>query len=91
MRPIQHTTNNDVLGAPKGMTAEECCSLYITRVIYSPAAETKPPVHGVISFWQPSAEQLELLNAGKPVFISILGTTHPPLSIGVDGDGQLGL
>jgi hypothetical protein len=90
MKPIQHPSNNDVLGAPKGMSAEECSSLFITRVKYAPPSLSIPAVNAVISFWQPSLAQLELLNAGKPIFISVLGTTHPSLSIGVDGDGQLG-
>lgn len=84
MQPIQHPTNNDVLAAPPGVSADECRALYITRLLYQPSNTP-----AVVSYWQPSAEQLRLLNAGKPVWLSIIGYTHPPLAIGVDGDGRL--
>lgn len=84
MRPTQHPSNNDVLRAPPGATVEQCRPLPITRVMYG-----DPGVPGVVSYWQPSAEQLRLLNAGRPVWLSVLGVTHPPMAIGVDGDGRL--
>ena len=87
MRPTQHPSNNDVLRAPPGVSHEECVPLAITRVLYAnPGGEPHP---GVVSYWQPSAEQLALLNAGKPVWLSVWGMTHPPLALGVDGDGRL--
>lgn len=82
MRPTQHPSNNDVLQAPSGATVDECRPLPITRVRYG-------DVPGMVSYWQPTAEQLALLAAGKPVWLSVLGHTHPPLAIGVDGDGRL--
>jgi hypothetical protein len=33
--------------------------------------------------------ELQLLNDGKAVRLSVLGRTHPPLALGVDGDGLL--
>lgn len=83
MNPIHHPSNNSVLAPPPGMTPEQCAPLPITRVLYSDQTPA------VVSFWQPSAEQLALLNAGKPVWLSILGRTHPPPAIGVEGDGRL--
>lgn len=84
MRPTQHPSNNDVLRAPQGVSVESCRSLAITRVLYG--AERMP---GVISYWQPSAEELALLNDGRAVYMSCWGGTHPPIAIGVDGDGVL--
>lgn len=84
MRPTQHPSNNAVLGAPPGATIDECRALPITRILYQPGNSA-----AVVSYWQPTAEQLELLNAGKPVWLSVMGTTHPPVAIGVDGDGRL--
>lgn len=89
MKPIQHSTSNDVLQPPPGMSREECRPLFITRVIYQNCGRINHSAHGVISFWQPSPEQLALLNAGKPVFLSFMGMTHPPVAVGVEGDGRL--
>lgn len=82
MKPIQHTSNNDVLGAPKGVPREECSALPITRVQYTNG------VPAIVSYWQPTPEQLQLLAAGKPLWLSVWGSTMPPVSIGVEGDGR---
>lgn len=86
MRPTQHASNNDVLRAPPGVEIDSCRPLAITRVIYG---EGEDRMAGVVSYWQPSAEELALLNAGRPVYLSCWGSTHPPVAIGVDGDGNL--
>ena len=85
MRSTQHRSNNAVLAAPPGVSVEECRPLPITRVRFPDGEE------GVVSFWQPSSEQLALLAAGQPVRLLVLGQTHPPLAMGVDGDGELDL
>lgn len=84
MRPCQHPSNNDVLGPPPGTTANQCQALPITRVVYEPSG-----LQAVVSYWQPTPEQLRLLAEGKPVWLSVWGRTHPPLAVGVDGDGRL--
>jgi hypothetical protein len=63
---------------------DECRPLAITRVIYEPSN-----LHAVVSYWKPSAEELRLLNEGRAVYMSCWGATHPPIAIGVDGDGRL--
>lgn len=85
MRHTQHPSNNDVLAAPPGVSDSDCRPLPITRVTYSTLDAGQ--FDGVVSFWQPSARELELLNSGKPVRLSTLGRTHPPVALGVDGDG----
>lgn len=35
------------------------------------------------SVWQPTAEELELLNQGQPVCLSVLGAIHPPVKLWV--------
>ncbi len=82
MRPTQHPSNNDLLRAPPGVDIDSCRPLAITRVLYD------GDFPAVVSYWQPSPEELALLNAGKPVYMSCWGTTHPPVAIGVDGDGN---
>lgn len=86
MRPTQHRSTNDVLRAPAGASIEEVQPLHITRITYGPGG-----LPGVVSFWQPTAAEQALIAAGHPVRLSCLGITHPPVRIGVDGDGELEL
>lgn len=79
----QHPTNNAVLGAPPGMPIDECSALPITRIQYSDGTPA------VASYWRPTPAELALLAEGAAVRLTILGTTHPPLMLGVDGDGVL--
>lgn len=83
MNPCQHATNTHWLGRPADMTAEECTALPITRFEYQDGTKA------VASFWRPTLAELQLLNEGKPVRLIALGQTHPPLLLGVDGDGVL--
>lgn len=84
MNPTQHRSSNDILRPPPGATNEQCRPLAITRVVYEPSG-----MRAVVSYWQPSADDLRLLNEGRPIYMSCWGTTHPPVAIGVDGDGRL--
>lgn len=83
MLRTQHPSNNAVLGAPPGASIEECGALPITRVRFE-GGEL-----GIVSFWRPTPAELALLQAGQPVRLCVMGTTHAPLSLGVDGDGVL--
>lgn len=83
MERTQHRTNNSVLGAPPGATIDECCALPITRVQFTEGEQA------CVSFWRPSAAELELLKAGRAVRLCVMGTTHAPISVGVDGDGVM--
>jgi hypothetical protein len=76
MRPIQHPTNNRVLGAPVGWDQNElfCSALAITDAIWD-------GVPAVLSFWQPDAADLARLNAGEPLVLSICGRTMPPAAV----------
>lgn len=76
MNKHQHTSNNDVLGAPKGwdQTALPCDALPITRVTYD-------GIDAVVSYWKPTAEELAVLNAGGSVELSVIGSTMPPVAL----------
>lgn len=87
MKHVAHPSNNATLAPPAGMTPDQCQPLPITRVRYTQLDGGDIPA--CVSYWQPSPEQLALLNAGRPVWLSVLGMTHPPLCLGVDGDGRL--
>lgn len=77
----QHATNNDVLGAPPGVSIDQCQALPITRIRYPDGTPA------VCSFWTPTPDELARLNAGRAVRLCVVGVTHPPLHLGVDGDG----
>lgn len=79
----QHPSNNFVLGAPAGMSIDECNALPVTRIQYSDGTPA------VASYWKPTAAELTLLAQGQAVRLTVLGTTHPPLMLGVDGDGLI--
>lgn len=79
----QHPTNDDVLGAPPGVPIDECNALPITRIQYSDGTPA------VASYWRPTPAELALLAQGAAVRLTVLGATHPPLMLGVDGDGVL--
>jgi hypothetical protein len=79
MRPTQHPSNNDVLRAPAGSTVEECRPLAITRIVF----DDKTP--GVVSFWLPTAAERAAIAGGAMIFMKVIGHTHPPVLIGVDG------
>lgn len=85
MNFIQHKSNNAVLGAPSGVSIDECRALPITRVVFAGGDQA------CVSFWRPTAAELQLLRQGHPLRLCVMGTTHPPLSVGVDGDGALSL
>lgn len=84
MNRHQHHSNNDVLGAPPGVPIDECHALPITRVIWQDTGG-----HGVVSYWLPTPDELALLNSGAAVRLTVLGRTHAPLALGVDGDGVM--
>jgi hypothetical protein len=81
VRPVQHPSNNAVLSSPPGTTIEQCRPLPITRIAFDNG------LPAVWSYWQPSELERRLIAEGKPVRLSCLGTTHPPIALGVDGDG----
>lgn len=82
MTPVQHTSCNAVLGAPRGIKIEECKALAIRRVLYEGG------LAAVQSFWKPNAEELALLNAGHPVQLELWGVTMPPALLTVAADRE---
>lgn len=77
----QHPTNNRAIGAPPGVSYEECVALPITDALYPDGSRS------LFSFWMPTSQELALLAAGAPVRLEIRGAIHPMVSVGVDGDG----
>jgi len=74
----QHPTNNAVLGAPPGMTIEECQALPITAGRYEDGTTS------LKSYWKPTEVELEILKQGGYVTLEVLTTQHPPVIIGAE-------
>ena len=71
-----HTTA--YLGAPENWDKEkdgECFTLPVVQVD-----------DRMISFWRPTKAELEKLNAGHPIRLHIVGSSHPPVMLDISGD-----
>jgi len=82
MIPVQHSSNNASLAAPRGWDHKglPCAALPITR--------TECDGYAVVaSFWLPTADELAALNAGASVELCVLGHTMPPVSVTVRQSG----
>ncbi|XAI95942.1 hypothetical protein [Microcystis phage Mwe-JY26] len=74
MTPVQIPFANVVLKAPPG-SEEHCGDL--------PAFRSEAGTF--TSFWQPSVEEIAEIVAGKPIALTIMSSTHPPVSVWVPG------
>lgn len=80
MIPVKHPTNNIELTAPAEMTDKECTPLHATRgTIEFPGTGRK--YHCTSSYWKPTEAELELLNDGGSVKLTILGSACPPVIV----------
>lgn len=75
MLPIEFPEKNFTFQKPASMTDKECSSLDVWR------GETEDGVPAIISKWQPSREDLDALNRGEGLYLQILGTGMPPVSL----------
>lgn len=73
MQFIDHPACNSTFGAPAG-TQDSVGAL---RVVQGTCELGGRPCNVNVSFWQPSAEELALLNAGEPVQLWVFGRSHP--------------
>lgn len=80
MNRTQHPSNNQVISAPVGHDQQElpCDALPVTVVDYGGGKL------GMVSFWRPTAEELQQLAAGGLVMLSVMGTMHPMVALGVE-------
>lgn len=74
---IQNATRN--LGAPADWNKAEsgpCGGLPIRD-------EDTTAGRGMVSAWFPTPEEIERIKEGAPIYLTVLGTVHPPVAIGV--------
>lgn len=75
MRPIHFPESNITFGKPSDMTDEQC---------YSVSAYTGTTADGfpfVNTVWMPNKEDIEAINAGRGIILSITSSGMPPVSL----------
>lgn len=73
------------IGKPKSMKDEECSGLEIYQGVTTP--ENWP---FTLSYWQPSKEDIEAMNAGRGIWVRILSHTVVPMSLfTLDDKGEI--
>lgn len=83
MRSIDFPDANLTLMKPKSMTDEECAPMTAYR------GRDEDGHAYVLSQWMPNKEDLEAINAGRPIFLKILGSVPPPVDLfTLDAEGN---
>lgn len=81
MRTIDFPGTNSTFGKPDDMTDEQC---YALTAFVGKDLEGTP---FVLTAWMPNYEDLQALNAGRPLMLQIVGTSMPPVSLWtIDGN-----
>ena len=80
MQCHQHSTSNILLGKPVGWTDQECITVPATLLI----ADGQRTM--IQTFWRPEPAELEALNKGGSVMLTIVDSQHPPVRVEVTLD-----
>jgi len=75
MIPVDFPGCNKVFTRPANMTDEQCGSLYCM------VAVTEDGIPLTRQAWQPNKEDIEAINAGRPIFIDLLTHHIPPVAV----------
>lgn len=75
MMAVDFIEANVTYGKPKGMTDEQCHSIRAMKAI----TDDGFPI--IVTVWMPSKEDIDAINAGRPVILRIVGEIMPPVSI----------
>lgn len=78
--PVTFDQANFTFGKPPDMTDEQCSSLHVYKG-ECPVNEQGTMMPVIISKWQPSKEDIEAINKGAAIFLSITGQGMPPVSL----------
>lgn len=83
MIPIDFEQANVTFNKPTSMDDSECLPI---KAYVGKDANGNPHVNTV---WQPSKEDIEAINAGRPIVVCVLGAGLPPMSLFTcDHDGH---
>lgn len=85
MMPVDFQGSNLDLNKPPEMTEEECQSVRAYKGT-TPERAYKAVEDGtdypfILTAWMPSKEDLEALNAGRPLWLRVLSFKHPPVAL----------
>ena len=72
MIPIDFEGSNIVLGKPEDMTDEQC------QPVKAYAGEDNDGFPFFLTAWQPNKEDIEAINAGRPVMLKLIGYSMQP-------------
>lgn len=75
MRPIHFPEANVTFEKPVSMDDSECLPIH---AFVGQDPNGYPHINTV---WQPSKEDIEAINAGRPIVVCVLGTTLPPMAL----------
>lgn len=65
------------------MTDEQCSSLEVLISVDGDGFRCS------LSCWQPSKEDIDAINAGRPIWLKVIGAFHPPVALcTTDGHGN---
>lgn len=81
MKCMMHGSNNMLLGAPKDMP--NCETVPATMF---PDGQDGPMI---ATFWKPSPEELEQINANGFIVLWVWGNAHPPVGLSTHLDQPL--
>ena len=75
MRPIHFPEANIEFTKPATMDDSECLPISAYVGIDSNGN------HHINTVWQPNKEDIEAINAGRPIVVCVLGSSLPPLAL----------
>lgn len=78
--PIDFPERNFVYTKPEGWTDEQCSDLPVWKG-RAPIDDKGNSAATIISCWQPNKEDIEAINAGKPVYMLLTSTVQVPISL----------
>lgn len=85
MRPIDFEGANAIYGKPKSMTDEECLPVSAYQHL-----DESGEVINIVTMWKPNKEDIEAINAGRPIIVSVVGSALPPMALlTADENGNL--
>ena len=73
MVPTSFPESTRALSKPADMTDDECDPLCVADVLYSNG------VHGILSCWKMTKEELEEVNRTGRVWLVVVGSVMPPV------------
>lgn len=75
MTPIRFKEANRLFGPPPDLSDSQCNTIYAFQGKVEGGSVDGAAL--VVTAWRPSAEELEAINKGAPIFLSVIGGLPP--------------